>query len=325
MQLAPFALAFAYITELWNLDRLTNSVWSTAVGQKFFKQPLAEAYVAAFSFDFWILLWSIVDAVPGLAHIRMASFNVDTKPLHVVIAVNTLLSGTFLVLGVPFERITTMCFFVAHVGWAWLAGTFGVVRAQKGMAGYVIRMYASFLGYLLGVLIFITVKGGHAASDTGPISFGRLTMELIVGIVAYDFVFSWFHYAMHHGFSPAVSGHKQHHEISSFAGRIQASDTVNHAPVDFALQVLTNILVQNISMFHAPKHKMARYLHNVVVTGLLVESHAGYDAPFSTHQLWPSIFGGAKRHLEHHLHGKHFYQQFFCYLDDWVFRQGKDA
>jgi sterol desaturase/sphingolipid hydroxylase (fatty acid hydroxylase superfamily) len=255
----------------------------------------------------------------------MEKFDCDTKPLHIVMAVNSLLSATFFAYGDPFGRAVSFCLFVAHASWCWLAGTIGVIREHKGMRDYVIRMYSSFLGYLIGVFVFIKVKGGQASSDTGPISFGRLIMELLFGIVAYDFLFGCLHYGMHNiTHSAAISGHRQHHEISNFAGRILASDTVNHAPVDFALQVLTNIFVQNISIFGAPKHKLARYLHNIAVTGLLVESHAGYDTPFSTHQLWPGVLAGAKRHLAHHNQGKHFYQQFFCYLDDWVFREGRE-
>jgi len=119
-----------------------------------------------------------------------------------------------------------------------------------------------------------------------------------------------------------ASQHHQHHEIARFAGRVLAGDTVNHGVLDFLLQVAVNITVQNmqLSIFGFPKHKLSKFLHNVVVTGLLVESHAGYDGFWSSHRLYPSIFGGALRHLAHHTKGKHFYQQFFCYLDDTVFR-----
>jgi sterol desaturase/sphingolipid hydroxylase (fatty acid hydroxylase superfamily) len=320
LRMVPAALFFVYNADLVDFDSMTNNVWSAALGSDFFKRPMAEAYVAAFSFNLWIVLWSIVDALPGLAHLRMGKFDRDTKPLHIAIAVNALLSATFLVLGEPFGCTTPFCLLLAHIIWGWLAGTLGVIRAHNGMLRYVIKMYLSFGGYLIGVAVFIRLKGGHAVSNIGPISFGHLTLEVLVGIVAYDFIFSWLHYGMHSFEKTSVCGHRQHHEISNFAGRILASDTVNHAPIDFALQVLTNIIVQNMSICGAPKHKLARYLHNVVVTGLLVESHAGYDAPFSTHQLWPGVFGGAKRHLQHHTSGKGFYQQFFCYLDDWVFR-----
>eukprot|EP00415_Alexandrium_ostenfeldii_P001352 UN1352 len=122
-----------------------------------------------------------------------------------------------------------------------------------------------------------------------------------------------------HKVCPHAVDHHQHHEVAKFSGRLLASDTVNHGLLDFSLQVAVNILVQNIALFGLPKHKLARFLHNVVVTGLLVESHAGYDGFWSTHRLYPGIFGGALRHVEHHRKGKQFYQQFFCYLDDMVF------
>ncbi|CAE8676294.1 unnamed protein product, partial [Polarella glacialis] len=96
---------------------------------------------------------------------------------------------------------------------------------------------------------------------------------------------------------------------------------VNHGLLDGALQVFVNILVQNIAVVGAPKHKLSRFIHNVVVTGLLVESHAGYDGFWSSHRLYPGIFGGARRHNAHHINGKQYYQQFFCYLDDLFFPQ----
>ena len=98
-----------------------------------------------------------------------------------------------------------------------------------------------------------------------------------------------------------------------------AADTVNHGVLDFTLQVGVNIIVQNIPIFGTAKHKLARFLHNIIVTALLVEAHASYDGFWSTHRLYPGFMGGAARHVEHHMKGKHFYQQFFCYLDDWVF------
>jgi len=114
--------------------------------------------------------------------------------------------------------------------------------------------------------------------------------------------------------------HHQHHVISGFWGRVLAFDTVNIGIIDGSLQVLTNIMVQNIGIFGLPKHKLPRLVHNVLVTGLLVESHAGYDGFWSTHNLYPWIFGGAKRHVPHHTHGAKSFQQFFCYLDDTIFR-----
>ena len=92
--------------------------------------------------------------------------------------------------------------------------------------------------------------------------------------------------------------------------------------VDALLQVGTNICVQNISglvlPFYGPKHDLCRFAHNIVITFLLTESHSGYDAPWSLHNLFPGgrrVYGGAWAHEKHHSRGDVHFQQFFCYLD----------
>ena len=67
-----------------------------------------------------------------------------------------------------------------------------------------------------------------------------------------------------------------------------------------------------------PKHSLSRFAHNVAVTWLLCEAHSGYDLPWMTHRLWPAVCGGAKRHNAHHNRGTVYFQQFFCYIDDFL-------
>ena len=72
------------------------------------------------------------------------------------------------------------------------------------------------------------------------------------------------------------------------------------------------------------KHTMMRLAHNVLITYMLTEIHSEYDAPWSMHNIAPSIFGGALRHRYHHAYtqrdfeggrkGVH-YHEFFRYLD----------
>ena len=69
---------------------------------------------------------------------------------------------------------------------------------------------------------------------------------------------------------------------------------------------------------------MCRLAHNVLITYMLTEVHSEYDAPWSMHNVAPSIFGGALRHRYHHAYtqrgfkggrkGVH-YHEFFRYLD----------
>jgi len=91
---------------------------------------------------------------------------------------------------------------------------------------------------------------------------------------------------------------------------------VNNSLVDAVLQVSTNIVVQNLPLLGVGKHKLSRLLHNVVVTYLLTEAHAGLDLPWGSHRLCPGVLGGAPRHEAHHHLHRCCFHQFFTYLDD---------
>ena len=68
-------------------------------------------------------------------------------------------------------------------------------------------------------------------------------------------------------------------------------------------------------VLRARKHDLSRFLHNLVVTYMLVEIHSGYDAPWSMHRVCPAVFGGARAHELHHRHGAVCYHEFFKYMD----------
>ena len=80
-----------------------------------------------------------------------------------------------------------------------------------------------------------------------------------------------------------------------------------------------NVLVQRLptplwtagGLVLAPKHPLSRVLHNLIVTYLLAEAHSGYDLPWMTHRAFPNVFGGARAHEAHHVHGEGNYHQFF--------------
>lgn len=314
----PMAILALHMCGAGDLDPWVTGFWRLLWSQEFFRQPMAEAYVAAFSFLGWIILFSFADALPCLARFRLTPFVRDAKPMHIVFANGVLIWATFAATGAPFGHLAPLIICLAHVVAAVLSGTLDVIRSNKGMIFYTCRTYLQFMGYLAGIKAFHLVKV-PAASPVTPISAIEFLCEVGFGVVAYDFLFSWLHYAMHRVFPHAID-HHQHHEIAEFSGnRLMASDTVNHGLLDFALQVAVNIVVQNIGILGLPKHKLSRFVHNVVVTGLLVESHAGYDGFWSSHRLYPGILGGAARHVEHHMKGKHYYQQFFTYLDDFIF------
>mmetsp|Transcript_445 Transcript_445/g.792 ORF Transcript_445/g.792 Transcript_445/m.792 type:complete len:121 (+) Transcript_445:2-364(+) len=96
-----------------------------------------------------------------------------------------------------------------------------------------------------------------------------------------------------------------------------SSEVQHHSLLDGTFQVLVNIFVQRLYTPFGAKHYLSRLLHNIVITYMLTEIHAGYDCWWSMHRLFPWLIGGARRHEIHHKNGKNGnYQQFFMYLDD---------
>jgi sterol desaturase/sphingolipid hydroxylase (fatty acid hydroxylase superfamily) len=142
----------------------------------------------------------------------------------------------------------------------------------------------------------------------------------------------------------------------------EARDTLNHDLMDGSLQVAVNIVVQQYTLVAflswgwnccgerlllsspspvvaglccmLPKSKLARILHNIIVTWLLVESHTSSPTPY----VWRRWCIGVKEHYWHHVgtapssssvssNGSRSisepkrkirrHQQFFGYLDEW--------
>ena len=128
--------------------------------------------------------------------------------------------------------------------------------------------------YWLGIMLWTAVVSPPHGAETGCPSdapgLAAVVVELVAGLVLYDFVFFWLHLAMHAWPSLGRAlGHGTHHG-RDFEGAFR---TVNHSIADGALQVLTNIVAQRHTPWGTPKRTLARWLHNIVVTWLLVESH----------------------------------------------------
>ena len=169
-----------------------------------------------------------------------------------------------------------------------------------------------------------------------------LIAEVVTGIVAYDAIFFWIHWAMHAIPLLRHYVHKQHHDTSADGKLLECRDTLRHSFWDAASQVLVNIAVQRHTPWGAVKSRLARALHNVFVIWFLVESHTAAPVPY----IWRRWFVGIREHRRHHLgpcegescfkmssllssqsscdHHHHYYyyghnhryQQFFGYLDD---------
>lgn len=171
--------------------------------------------------------------------------------------------------------------------------------------------WSPLLIYLTSIHIyhlFITKPPPQSESPTVM----RVIFEVITGIVLYDFLFFWIHFGMHH--FPTLNRyhqHKVHHRHTVLC----ASVVQQHSAVDATLQVIVNIFVQNVSILHPRKHLLSRLLHNIIITYMLTEIHAGYDGFWSLHNLFPGLIGGALCHEVHHDNGSSNFQQFFFYLD----------
>ncbi len=179
--------------------------------------------------------------------------------------------------------------------------------------------------YLYSIHVF--KDSGAAAALFGAVppfdapSFARVAVEVVCGVVLYDLFFYPFHQSFHTARSPAWrSLHSRHHVWGHTESHSHnAVETVQNHYVDAAIQVSINILVQHMSPWGwNHKHPISRVLHNLMVTYLLTESHSGYDLPFQSHRLFPTIFGGPVRHEAHHTGGvgSDSYHQFFTYIDD---------
>uniref|UniRef100_A0A6U3QQ77 Fatty acid hydroxylase domain-containing protein n=1 Tax=Ditylum brightwellii TaxID=49249 RepID=A0A6U3QQ77_9STRA len=174
--------------------------------------------------------------------------------------------------------------------------------------------YQSVSAYWIGIYILklfaptpssqIPNRIPHSVSD-----LAYVLVELVAGVVAYDTIIFFVHWALHD--VPVLRKfHRTHHHQHD--GNLESRDTLNHSLVDGSLQVIVNILVQRTTPWGSVKTRLARALHNIFVTWMLVESHTSSPYP----NIWRRFFVGVRNHRMHHIGGKHCHQQFFGYLDN---------
>lgn len=148
--------------------------------------------------------------------------------------------------------------------------------------------------YWLGVILWTFVVPPMPRTPDGVPSdasgFGYLFVEVAVGVLIYDAVFFFLHWAMH---AFGTSLHYAHH---SQVADLRARDVLTHSLSDGALQVLVNILVQRRTLWGQTKSRLARALHNLVVTWMLTEAHTSAATPAVARRL----FNGVQRHGAHH-------------------------
>lgn len=173
----------------------------------------------------------------------------------------------------------------------------------------------SLVAYWVGVFFWIQIipqAGGGKLPYGIPTSFsalGTLIAEVCVGVIQYDFIFFFLHWSMHElKFLRFL--HKQHHHPKA----LEARHVLTHSLLDGVLQVIVNIAVQRHTPWGSVKSRLARALHNLIVTWMLTESHTST----SRLNLFRKYFRGVRDHRKHHLEQSRHprYQQFFGYLDD---------
>lgn len=183
-------------------------------------------------------------------------------------------------------------------------------------------LFNSAAAYWIGIFFWKLVVPPAAPfiPDGVPSNVSELTYlltEVVTGIVLYDAVFFFLHWAMHE--IPYLrTWHARHHDRPE--GTLECRDTLRHGIMDGSLQVLINILVQRQNPWASPKSRLARAMHNIIVIWMLTESHTNSPVPY----IWRRWFVGVREHRLHHYgalkqgaYGKHHrHQQFFGYLDD---------
>jgi sterol desaturase/sphingolipid hydroxylase (fatty acid hydroxylase superfamily) len=182
-------------------------------------------------------------------------------------------------------------------------------------------LYNSLAAYWMGILILNMFVPKTELPDGVPEDFlGTLYLlcEVVNGIFMYDALFFLAHWLMHE-VSWLRQFHVRHHDARK--DQLEARDVLQHSLIDGSLQVLCNILVQKWNPWGGNKSRLARALHNVVVTWMLTESHTASPVPF----VWRRWCVGVREHRLHHfgsLKGDsystyyHRHQQFFGYLDN---------
>uniref|UniRef100_A0A7R9WML8 Fatty acid hydroxylase domain-containing protein n=1 Tax=Craspedostauros australis TaxID=1486917 RepID=A0A7R9WML8_9STRA len=196
----------------------------------------------------------------------------------------------------------------------------------------------SFMAYWIGISMLqywrqqsqtTNASAMHASrsllTPTDAQSVVLLVLEVAAGIFAYDALFFVIHLLMHQNRTIAnIMDHRRHHSLQTTHGRsLEARDVLRHSLLDGSLQVLCNIGIQQYNPWGTRKTKLARMLHNCIVTWMLTESHTSTPDFY----VWRRWCVGVREHRLHHFGMKpHRMQQFFGYLDDWWFgdRHGDD-
>lgn len=200
--------------------------------------------------------------------------------------------------------------------WIWLFYLFDtlnifqqhrILPQQERELGWSSTSPKALAAYLIPILTYDFLFPRKVLPEAAPTFFG-LVGSICLTIFVYDLLFFPVHLLLHNKKSLGWLGHSVHHSKTP----LTSTEVIHHSFFDGSLQVLANI----VSLRLCRAHPLARVGHNIVITYLLTELHAGYDCPWMLHNMLPQgLLGGPPAHEEHHRNGKKNFQQFFTYLD----------
>ena len=224
-----------------------------------------------------------------------------------------------------------MVTFLALSKWKWLCSRYGLHKGEQrdnDMEYTVPKLLVSLVEYVvpLAVLDSVFAKGycgvGPTASSASlpvlwrdqafpvdPPSLPQLLYQPLLALLLYDAVFYCVHrFVLHGGFWRV---HRVHHShavlVASYTNRLAM------------LERLFIVLSANESLKLVCAHPLSRVLYIVIFIFLLVDSHSGFDFPFSYHRLVPfGWMGGSPAHYSHHCKNEAHYAPFFTHMD-WIF------
>ena len=214
--------------------------------------------------------------------------------------------------------VASLGFAVSIAFYDWREQCEGLTHSRGAPLGPAFR---ALVAYWAGVSMWRRVVPPPPAIPDGlPTTLSAswsLLAEVAYGVWAYDFVFFFVHWAMHA--LPSLRRiHHDHHAAGAQCTTakhdgLRAKDVLTHSLLDGTLQVLVNIAVQRRTPWGV-KSRLARALHNVIVTWMLTESHTAALHPRVARRV--PFCAGVRRHRLHHTENAPHLQQLFGYLDD---------
>ncbi|CAD5111874.1 unnamed protein product [Dimorphilus gyrociliatus] len=144
-----------------------------------------------------------------------------------------------------------------------------------------------------------------------PPKLYEIAYQIIAAFILYDALFYILHVSLHKNKWLFSHLHAHHHQHVKFSGKVTNQLTI--------VERLLLILSANEALKFVSAHPLSRTLFVLCLIFSLIENHCGYDLPFTLDKILPfRIYGGARAHYDHHLHGDKNYEPFFTYLDKYI-------